>query len=81
MDGSPRVFPWLDLPFALEITGSWTLPCAVVYIKQGAEGFCFEPVPCTINNALNLHDREPAVPVVAPGETFRASIHFRAIRR
>jgi aldose 1-epimerase len=76
----PACISWLDKPFALEITGSWTLPCAVVYIKQGAEGFCFEPVP-HINNALNLHDREPAIPVIAPGETFRASIRFRAIRR
>ena len=76
----PACISWLEKPYALEIAASWTLPCAVVYIKQGAEGFCFEPVP-HINNALNLHDREPAMPVVAPGETFRASIHFRAIRR
>jgi aldose 1-epimerase len=76
----PACISWLEKPYALEIAASWTLPCAVVYIKQGAEGFCFEPVP-HINNALNLHDREPAMPVAAPGETFRASIHFRAIKR
>jgi aldose 1-epimerase len=76
----PACISWQDAPFALEIMGSWTLPCAVVYIKKGAEGFCFEPVP-HINNALNLHDREPAMPVIAPGESFRASIHFRAVKR
>jgi aldose 1-epimerase len=76
----PACISWQDQPFALEITGSPTLPCAVVYIKPGAAGFCFEPVP-HINNALHLHDREPAIPVIAPGQSFRASIRFRAVKR
>jgi galactose mutarotase-like enzyme len=51
-----------------------------VYIRPDLDAFCFEPV-AHINNALNRHDRESAMPVVAPGESFEASIRFRAIRR
>jgi galactose mutarotase-like enzyme len=47
---------------------------------DGADGFCFEPVP-HINNALNLVDREPAMPIVAPGKAFNASVRFRAVAR
>jgi aldose 1-epimerase len=64
----------------LVVSGSWTLPSAVVCIRNGADGFCFEPVP-HINNALNLPDREPAVPIIAPGEAFSASVRFRAVMR
>jgi galactose mutarotase-like enzyme len=64
----------------LEISGSPELPSAVVCIREGEDGFCFEPVP-HINNSLNMPDREPAIPVIAPGKTFRASIRFRAIPR
>jgi aldose 1-epimerase len=71
---------WPEKPLALEISGSLTLPCAVIYIRHAAEGFCFEPVP-HINNALNLREHEPAMPVVAPGETFRAGVRFRAVMR
>jgi aldose 1-epimerase len=76
----PAHIEWQEKPLALEISASWTLPCAVVYIRPGAEGFCFEPVS-HLNNALNLRDREPAMPVVAPGESFHASIRFRAVIR
>jgi len=71
---------WPDKPWALQISGSRTLPCAVVYIRNGVAGFCFEPVP-HINNALNLQGFEPAMPIIAPGATFKASIRFRAIAR
>jgi aldose 1-epimerase len=54
------------------------LPSAVVFIRKGDDGFCFEPVP-HINNALNLVDREPAMPVVAPGKAFCACIRLRAV--
>jgi aldose 1-epimerase len=54
------------------------LPSAVVYIRNGADGFCFEPVP-HLNNALNLPDWEPAMPIVGPGEKFSASVRFRAV--
>lgn len=76
----PAHVSWTDRPLALEIGGSRTLPSAVVYVRTGMEDFCFEPVP-HINNALNLADREPSMPIVAPGETFCASIRFRAVAR
>jgi aldose 1-epimerase len=56
------------------------LPSAVVCIRSGEAGFCFEPVP-HINNALNLRESEPAMPILAPGDTFKASIRFRAVAR
>jgi aldose 1-epimerase len=76
----PAHIDWAEKPWALEISGSPALPCAVVCIRKGEDGFCFEPVP-HINNSLNLPDREPAMPVIAPGSTFSASIRFRAISR
>lgn len=76
----PARISWQDKPLALEVTASAALGSAVVYIHNGAEGFCFEPVP-HINNALNLRAHEPAMPVVAPGESFCAGIRFRAVER
>ena len=77
--GAARI-EWPDRPLALEINGSPELSAAVVYVRSGADGFCFEPVP-HINNALNLPGYEPAMPIVAPGGTFSASIRFRALPR
>ncbi len=71
---------WPDKPLALEITASATLPGAVVYIRNGAEGFCFEPVP-HINNSLNLRGQEPSMPIIAPGAAFNASVRLRAVVR
>jgi aldose 1-epimerase len=71
---------WPDWPLALELTASETLPCAVVCIRSDIGGFCFEPVP-HMNCALNRRNREYAVPVIAPGKSFNASIHYRAVRR
>ncbi|MGA2777162.1 MAG: aldose 1-epimerase [Steroidobacteraceae bacterium] len=78
--GGSSYITWPDKPWALQISGSRSLPCAVVCIRNGADAFCFEPVP-HINNALNLRDHEPAIPIVAPGESFKASIRFRAVPR
>lgn len=74
----PARIAWPDRPLALEISGSPELSAAVVYVRSGADGFCFEPVP-HINNALNLRGQTPAMPTVAPGGTFSASIRFRAL--
>jgi aldose 1-epimerase len=71
---------WPEKPWALHISGSRTLPSAVVCIRGADSVFCFEPVP-HINNSLNLQGFEPAMPIVAPGESFRASIRFRAVAR
>jgi aldose 1-epimerase len=65
---------------ALEISGSPELSAAVVYVRSGADGFCFEPVP-HINNALHLRGYEPGMPIVAPGGTFSARIRFSALAR
>ena len=71
---------WPDKPLALEITASTALPCVVVYSTRELDEFCFEPV-AHVNNALNRQDGESAMPVVAPGGSFSASIRFRAIKR
>jgi aldose 1-epimerase len=76
----PARIAWADSLLELEVCGSWTLPSAVVCIRSGADGFCFEPVP-HINNALNMPDREPSMPIIAPGKAFSASVRFRAVRR
>jgi len=69
---------WPDRERALEVTASQELPAVVVYIRRGAEGFCFEPVP-HLSNALNRPGADPSMPVVAPGEAFQATIRFRAL--
>ena len=74
------IIAWPDEPQALGITASRELSSAVGYIRRELDAFCFEPVP-HINNALNRIDPESAMPVIAPGERFEASIRFRAIRR
>jgi aldose 1-epimerase len=76
----PARIEWQDQPLALEISGSPELSAAVVYVRSGVDGFCFEPVP-HINNALNLRGYEPPIPIVAPGGTFSAGIRFRALAR
>jgi aldose 1-epimerase len=74
------IIAWPDKEQALGITVSRELSSAVVYIRPDLDSFCFEPV-AHVNNALNRHDPESAMPVIAPGESFEASIRFRAIRR
>jgi aldose 1-epimerase len=76
----PARIVWPGKRLELEVSGSWTLPSAVVCIRNGADGFCFEPVP-HINNALNMPDREPAMPIIAPGKAFSATVRFRAVMR
>lgn len=73
------IIAWADQAQALGITASRELSSAVVYIRRELDAFCFEPV-AHINNALKRDDRESAMPVIAPGESFEASIRFRAIR-
>jgi aldose 1-epimerase len=74
--GVARIY-WPGKPWALEITASRELPHAVVYIRKGLNAFCFEPV-AHINDALN---RPADMPIIQPGDSFRASIVFRAVRR
>jgi aldose 1-epimerase len=76
----PARIAWPGKPLELDVSGSWTLPSAVVCIRNGADGFCFEPVP-HINNALNMPEREPAMPIIAPGKAFSATVRFRAVMR
>jgi aldose 1-epimerase len=74
------IISWPDKEQALGITVSRELSSAVVYIRRDLDAFCFEPV-AHVNNALNRRDPESAMPVIASGESFEASIRFRAIRR
>ena len=74
------IIAWPDKAQALGITASRELSSAVVYIQRELDAFCFEPV-AHINNALNRRDPESAMPLIAPGESFEASLRFRAIRR
>jgi aldose 1-epimerase len=77
--GAARI-TWPEKAWALEITGSRELPHAVVCIRSDLDAFCFEPV-AHINNALNRQGEANSMPIVAPGESFSASITFRAVRR
>jgi aldose 1-epimerase len=74
------IVAWPGQTRALGISASRELSNAVVYIRRELDAFCFEPVAHS-NNAINRHEREPAMPVIAPGESFEASISFRAIRQ
>lgn len=71
---------WPDRPYALQITASDALTCAVVCVRSDLDCFCFEPVAHS-NDALNRRDQDSGMPVIAPGKTFTASIHFRAVKR
>jgi len=64
----------VDREYALEIDSD--LPHAVVYTPADEDYFCFEPVP-HINNALNRADGD--MPIIAPGDSYTASITFRAV--
>lgn len=66
---------WAGRPLALEIDAD--MAAAVVYVPDGGDSFCFEPVPHLIN-ALNMPSQEPQMPLVLPGSTYRAQIHFSA---
>jgi aldose 1-epimerase len=76
-DGAARI-AWEGRPLGLSITSD--LPAAVVYVPQGGDRFCFEPVPHS-NNALNRADADPPMPVIAPGAVFEASLCFTAVPR
>jgi aldose 1-epimerase len=76
-EGSARI-TWPRKAWALEISGSENLTCAVVCIGEDLEGFCFEPVP-HLNDALNRHDADFSMPIAAPGERFTASVRFQAV--
>jgi aldose 1-epimerase len=71
---------WEDKAQALEISASPELTYAVVYARAELDEFCFEPVP-HLSNALNRQEAEWRMPVVSPGESFTASICFRAAPR
>lgn len=74
------IVEWPDKPQALGIAASRELSSAVLYTRREFDAFCFEPV-AHMNNAINRRDPEGAMPVIAPGERFEASIRFRAIRQ
>jgi aldose 1-epimerase len=76
----PACITWAGQPLGLEVSASRSLPAAVVYVRSDAQGFCFEPV-AHINNALNLPGRQPAMPIIAPGAAFRATVRLRAVPR
>jgi aldose 1-epimerase len=76
--GAARI-SWPAKEWALEISGSPELPHAVVCIRSDLDAFCFEPV-AHMNDALNRHEQD-GMPIVQPGESFSASIAFRAVKR
>jgi aldose 1-epimerase len=75
-DGRARI-QWTGRPLALEITAD--MATAVVYIPPGGSAFCFEPVP-HINNALNRPGDVSAMPIIAPGDSFTATIRLQAVK-
>jgi aldose 1-epimerase len=76
-DGRAEIM-WRDQPMALQIAASEQLRCAVVCIRSDLDGFCFEPV-AHVNDALNRRDPNYSMPVIAPGESFTATIRFSAV--
>jgi aldose 1-epimerase len=78
-DGAAYI-EWCDQPPDLEILASEQLPNAVVCIRNDVDGSCFEPV-AHVNDAVNRREADCAMPVVAPGKDFSASIRFRAVPR
>lgn len=75
-NGRARI-DWKGRPHALEIVTD--MPAAVVYIPCGDADFCFEPVP-HLNNALNMAGEQPGMLVIAPGDTYQATIRLQAVR-
>lgn len=71
------VITWADRPLRLHIASNPQLPAAVIYIPEGGDAFCFEPVP-HVNNALNLPGQTPAMPILQPGETSETTIILQA---
>ncbi len=69
---------WKFRPYSLYLQASPELSAAVVYIPAGGKTFCFEPVP-HISNTLNILSHQPAMPIVAPGKTFTATIILKAL--
>lgn len=57
--------------------GTAPLSSAVVYIPQGRDFFCVEPVP-HLTDAINRPDCGAPMPVIAPGEVFMSVIQFDA---
>ncbi len=73
-DGKAQI-RWDNRPLGLDIEAD--MRAAVVYVPEGEDYFCFEPVPHIIN-ALNLPDHGPQMPLVAPGASFEAIVRFSA---
>ncbi len=71
---------WANRPLSLEIHCPAQLGAAVVYVPEGGTAFCYEPVP-HVSNALNMPRTRPAMPVVAPGESFVSTLIFKALAR
>ena len=69
---------WEDRPWALTIDSP--MPAAVVYAPPQGAAFCFEPVPHLID-AINHPGRLPAMPIIEPGDAYRATIRMQADRR
>ncbi len=76
-NGAARI-SWAARALALEIETTPAMPAAVVYIPDGADAFCWEPVP-HVNNALNMPGALPAMPIVAAGATLSSVLLLRAV--
>jgi aldose 1-epimerase len=74
-DGHARI-RWSGRGYALDIAAD--MAAAVVYIPRGSDSFCFEPVS-HCNNALNRTTDAPSMPIIAPGESFTATIRLDAV--
>jgi aldose 1-epimerase len=73
-DGRARIV-WRGRLLGLDITSD--MSAAIVYIPALGSSFCFEPVP-HVNNALNLPNADPGMPVIEAGGTFRSNIKLTA---
>lgn len=76
--GGEAEVSWPGRGLRIRIEASNSLRCAVACIRSDLDGFCFEPVP-HLNDALSRPDRAYAMPVIAPGARFDATIRLTAL--
>jgi aldose 1-epimerase len=76
-DGDAEIW-WDNRPLKLSINAD--MDALVVYIPNGEDSFCVEPVP-HINNAINMPEHAPQMPVIAPGQSYQNTLSFMALHK
>ena len=72
----PLTIEWPDKGVGLELAPDGYLPFTTVYVPEGEDYFCVEPVS-HMTDAFNRHDSDGAFKVLAPGEEWSVSMRLR----